>query len=104
MKHVMKHDLEPELARKVAEKAFDSYKAKYAKYNPSLTWLSDDKAKASFQAKGVTLQGAIELTPNTITFDLDVPFILKMFKKKAFEVMDRELRFWVEKAKAGDLD
>ena len=60
MKHVMKHDLEPELARKVAQKAFDSYREKYARYNPSLTWLGGDKAKASFQAKGITLQGAIE--------------------------------------------
>ena len=99
----MKHDLPPETARKVAQKAFDSYKEKYANYNPSLTWVSDDKAEASFQAKGITLKGAIELSPNAISFDLEVPFILKMFKKKAFDVMDRELRFWVDKAKAGEI-
>ena len=103
MKHVMKHDLEPAVAKKVADKAFESYAEKYSQFNPVLTWLSDDRAKASFQAKGVTLTGAIELLPNAISFDLEVPFLLKMFKKKAFEVMDRELRHWVEKAKAGEI-
>ncbi len=103
MKHVMHHDLTPDLARKVAQRAFDSYRERYASYNPSLTWVSEDKAQASFHAKGVTLKGAIELQPNSISFDLKVPFILKLFKKKAVEVMDRELRYWLEKAKAGEI-
>ncbi len=100
----MEHDLAPEVARKVAEKAFDAYREKYADYNPTLTWVNDSKAQASFKAKGVTLKGEIELLPTAISFDLDVPFLLKMFKKKPYEVMDRELRRWVDKAKAGELD
>jgi hypothetical protein len=103
MKHVMQHDLPPETARKVAQHAFDSYRARYSNYSPTLTWVSDDKAQASFQAKGITLKGAIELQPNSISFDLEVPFILKMFKKKAVSVMDRELRHWLDKAKAGEI-
>ena len=103
MKHVMQHDLAPDVARKVAQLAFDSYRAKYANYNPTLTWVSDDKAQASFNAKGVTLKGAIELQPKSISFDLEVPFLLKMFKKQAVAVMDRELRHWLDKAKAGEI-
>jgi hypothetical protein len=103
MKHVMKHDLPPDQARKVAEHAFDAYKEKYAKYHPNLTWVSDSRAEASFKAKGISLKGTIELSPGEIAFDLDVPFVLRVFKKRAFEVMDRELRHWVGKAKAGEL-
>ena len=104
MKHVMKHDLSDELAKKVAQKAFDSYKASYANYNPTLTWRNDHHADASFSAKGMTLKGQIELAPGAISFDLEVPFMLRMFKGKAVEIMDRELRSWTEKAKRGELD
>ncbi len=103
MKHVMEHDLPPETAKKVAERAFDAYRDKYANYNPTLTWVSDSRAEASFSAKGVSLNGVIELLPTAISFDLKVPFVFKVFKKKAVEIMDRELRVWVAKAKAGEL-
>jgi|SRR5262249_23527465 hypothetical protein len=101
MKHEMKHDLTPELARKVAEKAFEAYQREYASYNPVLTWRGENRAEASFNAKGVTLKGVIELTPGKISFDLDVPFIFKLFKGKAISIMDRELQHWIGEAKAG---
>lgn len=104
MKHVMPHDLSPELAKLAAERAFASYREKYANYNPVLTWISDERAKASFSAKGVTLNGTVELLPKSIAFDLDVPFLLRPFKKKAMDIMDRELNHWIAKAKAGELD
>jgi hypothetical protein len=101
MKHEMKHDLTPEVARKVAEKAFDAYRTEYASYNPVLTWKSDTRAEASFNAKGITLKGTIELLPTAIAFDLDVPFVFKLFKGKAIAIMERELKHWVGEAKAG---
>ena len=104
MKHVMHHDLSPELAKKAAVRAFDSYKAKFSNLNPSLTWKSDTVARASFSVKGVSLEGTIELEPSAIAFDLEVPFLLRAFKGKAVDAMDRELRTWVAKAKAGELD
>jgi hypothetical protein len=103
MKHVMPHDLSPELARKAAVRAFEAYAEKYAKYDPRINWASETVAKASFNAKGVTLRGIIEVQPSAIAFDLDVPFVLRMFKNKAFAVMERELQQWVAKAKAGEL-
>lgn len=103
MKHVMKHDLPPEQAKKVAQKAFESYEERFADYNPSLTWTSDTHANASFKAKGLELKGAFELRPGEIEFDLEVPFILRPFRSKALDVMDRELRKWTEKAKAGEI-
>jgi hypothetical protein len=103
MKLEMPHDLAPDLAKKAAERAFDAYREKYGNYNPSLTWTSDTHADAAFSAKGIKLKGHIELKPKTIEFDLDVPFLLRIFRKKAMEIMERELSLWVGKAKAGEL-
>lgn len=102
MKHEMTHDLSTDLARKVAERAFESYRQKYADFAPTLTWVSDTAAKASFSAKGVELRGSVELVPGKIRLDLDVPFMLRMFQGKAVEILDRELSAWHERAKRGE--
>lgn len=104
MKHVMPHNLTPELAKKVAEHAFDAYRQEYAKYNPTLRWVDDKNAEASFSAKGVSLKGAIELQPKAIAFDLEVPFLFRVFKGKAIAIMERELKKWTEKAERGEID
>ncbi len=101
MRHVMPHDLGPELARKVADKAFASYRAKYAEYDPKLTWVSDTVANASFSAKGIHLKGKVELLPGKIAFELEVPFVLKLFQSKAVAVIERELAHWRDQAKSG---
>ena len=41
MKHVVSHDLDEEKAKAVARAAFDSYKARFAEYNPTVTWPTD---------------------------------------------------------------
>jgi hypothetical protein len=103
MKHEMAHDLSQDLARKVAERAFASYREKYADFAPTLTWVSDTAAKASFSAKGVELKGTVELAPGKITLDLDVPFMLRMFQSKAVSIIERELTTWHERAKRGEI-
>jgi hypothetical protein len=100
MKHVMKHDLSQDKAREVAEQAFASYRARYAQYNPTLTWLDDKTARASFAAKGISINGTIELLPGAIAFDLDVPFVLRIFERRAIAIMERELRHWTDEARA----
>lgn len=104
MKHVMPHDLAPDLARKVAERAFDAYRDKYGSYNPTLTWISDTEAAAAFNAKGIKISGTIELLPKAIAFELKVPFILRVFRGRAMAIMERELKRWTDKAAAGELD
>lgn len=95
MEHVIAHDLDIATARKVADRAFDEYKTRFAKYSPSLRWISDRSAKASFTAVGYTLKGAIELSDGKITFDLDVPLLLKPFKNIAVEIVERETKRWI---------
>lgn len=103
MKHVMSHDLPPDQAKKVAEHAFDAYRDKYADYNPTLAWVSDSRAKASFKAKGIHFGGAVELRPGEIEFEMKVPFVFRVFEKRALEIIKGELEHWVGKAKAGEI-
>jgi hypothetical protein len=103
MKHAMSHDLPLDKAKEVAEHAFDAYRQRFADYNPTLTWVSESHANASFEAKGIKLKGAIELRPKEIVFEMKVPFVLRIFEKRALEIMQRELEHWVGKAKAGEI-
>lgn len=104
MKHVIDHDLDQETARKATRKAFETYAEKFADYNPTANWTSDDRAEIGFKAKGMKLDGAVELKPNKIELELDVPMLLRPFKKKAMGVIDGEIREWIERAKKGELD
>lgn len=103
MNHVIEHDLDTPTAKKVADKAFESYRQRFADYRPTLRWVNDHKAEIGFNAKGVTLAGTMELEEQHIDVDLDVPFLLRPFKNMAIEAIDREVRLWVGKAHAHEL-
>lgn len=104
MKHKVHHGIDQDLARKATHKAAEAYKERFDKYNPKVEWVTDDKANVSFSAKGVSLDGSIEVGEEDVFIDLDVPFILRPFKKKAVDIIEREINKWVGKAKSGDLD
>ena len=103
MKHVVPHGLGQEKAKQVAQAAFDSYRDRYAKYEPKATWVNDERAEISFNVKGIKLESAMEVGPNDIAMDLDVPFVLRPFKGKALGVIEEEIKKWISKAKAGEI-
>ena len=103
MKHVIAHDLDVLTARKVADRAFAEYKGRYPQYHPTLQWSSDRRAEVSFNAKGLKLQGAMEVAEKEIAIDLDVPFLLRPFRSKAIEVIEREVKVWIGRAQAGEI-
>ena len=103
MKHSIPHDLDEALAKKAAEKAFAAYALKLADYDPRVTWTDEKHASITFNVKGMTLKGRFTLAPSSIDLDLDVPFLLRIFQGKAVDVIDREVREWLDKAKAGQL-
>ena len=104
MKHTIAHDLSPALAKKATERAFAAYAARFTEYNPVVTWTGETHASISFKVKGVSLKGTFELVPRAVEMNLDVPFVLKLFQKRAIEVIDGEVREWLEKARTGQLD
>lgn len=103
MKHSVQHDLSPELAKKVLEKALESYNERFADYSPRMTWVGDKHVDVKFKAKGVNIEGAIDLEPKQITFDLEVPFLLRPFKSQALDIIETQIRKWTEKAKNGEI-
>ena len=104
MKHVISHDLDLPTAKRVAERAFAEYQHRYARFDPQFSWATDRKAKVAFQAKGLKLEGAMEVAEREITLDLDIPFLLRPFRGRALEIIDREVQIWLDRAKAGKLD
>ncbi len=104
MKHKIHHGLELPLAKKAIDKAMEAYSARFSEFNPTYSWVSENKGRLAFKAKGVKVEGEIEISGPEIYVDLEVPFILRIFKGKAMEIIDEEVKGWVAKAKAGELD
>jgi hypothetical protein len=103
MKHVVPHGLGQDKAKQVAQAAFESYRTRYAKYEPQATWRDDRHAQITFSVKGMKLTGSLQVNPDDIEMDLDVPFMLRPFKGKALSVIEEEIKKWVSKAKAGEI-
>ena len=103
MKHAVPHNLGQEQAKKVAEAAFKSYQARFAEYNPTVSWAGERRANISFKVKGVKLNGGVDITESSFDLDLDVPFLLRPFKGKALGVIEEEIKKWIAKAQAGEL-
>lgn len=103
MEHVIEHNLDIATAKKVADRAFEEYKAKYPDYEPTFRWVSDQRADLGFSAKGIKLKGAMEVAEKKISVELDVPFLLRPFKGKALDIIDREVKRWIGKAQAGEI-
>lgn len=103
MKHMVPHDLDLDMARKVTGKALESYKERFAEYNPEISWKDERTAEVAFRAKGISLKGLFSLADDAIEMDMDVPFMLRMFQKKAVDVVEREIHKWIDLAKKGEL-
>ena len=84
----------------LAESALAAYSEKFAKYHPKASWITPNKADISFQIKGISLHGVVEVLDNAIEMDLDVPLIFRPFKGKALGIIEREIKAWIEKAKS----
>lgn len=104
MKHKIHHGLELPLAKKAIDKAMEAYSARFSDFNPTYQWVAENKGQLAFKAKGVKVEGELEIIGPEVFVDLEVPFILRVFKGKAMQVIDDEVKKWVVKAKAGELD
>ncbi|NLY92393.1 MAG: hypothetical protein GXY23_00060 [Myxococcales bacterium] len=103
MRHVVKHGLDKDLAKRATLKAWESYQTRFAKYSPQATWVTNDRADVTFSVKGVTLKGALDIADDSIGLELEVPFLFRPFKKIAVEKIEEEIRKWVDLAARGEL-
>jgi len=103
MRHLVPHDLDSTTAKSVAVKALQSYQQRYAAYQPDVSWADDTRANLGFTVKGVTIKGTLNLQPSAFVLDLEVPLLLRVFRKQALAVVESEIKQWVAKAKAGEI-
>ncbi len=103
MKHSIPHDLDIATAKRAAEKALETYRTEYPAYHPTADWTSDRHAEIGFNAKGVALKGSLQIEPQEIVLQLDVPFLLRLFQGQAVKAIEAEVQTWIAKAKAGEI-
>lgn len=100
MEHDIRHNLGEAQAQRVAKQAVQSYAERFAKYNPEVQWRGDSQADVAFTVKGMRLSGGLKVESDRIRLSLDVPFVLRPFKGRAFAVIEREVQGWLAKAKS----
>ena len=103
MKHDIPHDLDFDLAKLASEKAAEAYKDRFAEYDYKHRWVSDKRVELSFRVAGKTLKGAMTVATKKLELELDVPFVFRPFRGKAIEIIEKEVRVWIDKAKKGEL-
>lgn len=100
LKHEIPHQLDlPTVVNRIDE-AFAHYKERFAKYQPMLLWLGTDRAEFGFSARGLSLTGVLAVTPQAVLIAMDVPLLLRMFRGRAIEAVDREAARWLTRPAA----
>lgn len=103
MRHTISHDLGLELACRTARAACDDYSRRFARYQLVVQWPTERQALISFAAKGVAMSGEVLVNESELALDLKVPLLLRPFQGRALEIIDREFRRWLERARQGEI-
>jgi hypothetical protein len=101
--HDIPHDLDLPLAKLAAQKAADAYKDRFSDYDYKATWASDSRLDLGFTVLGRRLEGTMTVKPKKLELELDVPLMFRPFRGKALEIIEKEARMWLQKAKSGEL-
>lgn len=92
-----------DLAKLAAQKAVEAYAERFADYDFRSNWVDDTRVDLSFAVAGKRLDGSMVVRSDAMALSLDVPFVFRMFKNKAIDIIEREARKWIDKAKNGEL-
>jgi hypothetical protein len=101
--HDIPHDLDFDLAKLAAQKAAEAYGKRFAEYDYKAKWVSDARVELGFTVVGKRLNGAMTVKDDRLQLELDVPFMLRPFRGKAIDIIEKEAREWMAKAKRGEL-
>jgi len=102
-KHRILHDLDHDLARRVARRALETYRDQFPELKPGGEWLDADRARLWFTAPGAKIEGRVRVLADAIELELDVPFLFRPFRKQAVKVIESEVQEWISRAKSGEL-
>lgn len=102
VRHVIRHDLDDDLARRTANAAIEYYRSRYARYSPRVTWVDDKRARIEFVARHIRLEVGVALSPGAIEIEMEVPFLLRVFRQKAIDRVEADVAGWLQRARAGE--
>lgn len=91
-------------AKQAAKKAVEAYGARFADYDFSANWASETLVNLGFRVAGKRLDGSLEVKSDRLALELDVPLLFRPFRGKAIEIIEREARVWIDKARAGEIE
>jgi hypothetical protein len=100
MTHEIPHGLTLEQATRAAHLALDEYLGKYAARGLEGRWSNKTRAELSFASAGVSVQAVVDVLPNVLRVEANIPLMLRPFKAKAIAAIEREARKWIDKVKA----
>lgn len=92
MKHRIHHHLDLQASKEVAEKALASYKTRFARYEPQVSWLGSHRAEVRFSAKGFKIAGYVELLPGAVEIEIDVPLVFRPLRATAIRLLEGEIQ------------
>jgi hypothetical protein len=98
MKHRVQHPLPSADAKKLLDRALDTYREHYAEYSLKTGWVDDETAQVGFEVTGKKIDGQIRVCEDGYEIDLDLPWVFLPFKNKIAKSLDREFARWIEKA------
>jgi hypothetical protein len=101
MKHEIAHDLGQVKAREITLKALEAYRVRFLEFDPQLVWKNDKQAEIGCTIKGMKIGGTVEIAERAIVLDIEVPFLLRPFKGMAVQVIEGEIRKWIDRAESG---
>ena len=103
MKHDIAHDLDHDTAKLVARKAVEAYAQRFADYDFKSSWPNENRVELSFAVAGKRLKGAMDVETSKLVFQMDVPFVFRVFSGKAIKIIESEAQKWIQKARDGEL-
>jgi hypothetical protein len=98
VKHRIEHTLGRERAKELADQAWAHYRTRHSRFSPEAQWDEPYRARITFHALGAKLEGFATFEEQAVVIDFKVPLLLKPFEKQAVQLVETEVRTWLDKA------
>jgi hypothetical protein len=99
VKHDIRHGLSVEKAKQAATLALQEYQQRYADKGLNARWTSDTRAEVEFTAKGTKVQAVVDVLPDVLRVDAQIPFVFVPFKSMAIKAVETEAQKWIQQVR-----
>jgi hypothetical protein len=99
IKHDIHHGLSVDQAKQAAQLALQEYTQRYADKGLNVRWTSDTRAEIEFTIKGTNVQALVDVLPEVLRVDAQVPFVFVPFKGLAVKAVETEAQKWIRQVR-----